>query len=91
MSDPVENPEIDFLARRLKESCADDSVVRPAKQTRVSDAIGRIIFLNLPSQPILKHQTYIHYMSVQYTAIFHSCKNDNFQMIFFLYFSYFCS
>ena len=31
-----------------------------------------------------------HYanMSVQYTAIFHGCKNDNFQMIFF---SYFCS
>ena len=34
-----------------------------------------------------------HYanMSVQYTAIFHGCKNDNFHMIFFLYFSYFCS
>ena len=33
-----------------------------------------------------------HYanMSVQYTAIFHVCKNDNFQM-FFLYFSYFSS
>ena len=29
-----------------------------------------------------------HYanMSVQYTAIFHGCKNDNFQMIFFLFF-----
>ena len=34
-----------------------------------------------------------HYtnMSVQYTAIFHGCKNYNFQMKFFLYFSYFCS
>ena len=28
---------------------------------------------------------YVHYenMSVQYTAIFHGCKNDNFQMKFF--------
>ena len=25
-------------------------------------------------------------MSVQYTAIFHGCKNDNFQMIFFIFF-----
>ena len=31
---------------------------------------------------------YSHYanMSVQYTAIFHGCKNDNFQMIFFYIF-----
>ena len=28
-------------------------------------------------------------MSVQYNAIFHSFKNDNFQMIFYIYFSYF--
>ena len=29
-----------------------------------------------------------HYanMSVQYTAIFHGCKNDNFQMIFLIFF-----
>ena len=29
-----------------------------------------------------------HYanMSVQYTALFHDCKNDNFQMIFFIFF-----
>ena len=29
-----------------------------------------------------------HYanMSVQYTAIFHGCKTDNFQMIFFIFF-----
>ena len=33
----LKTPEIDFLATRLKESCADDSVVRPAKQTRISD------------------------------------------------------
>ena len=34
-----------------------------------------------------------HYenMPMQYTAVFHSCKNANFQWIFFLYFSYFCS
>ena len=37
------------------------------------------------------HKVKIHYanMSVQYTAIFHDCKNDNFQMknilIFFLF------
>ena len=30
-------------------------------------------------------------MSVQYTAIFHGCKNDNFQMKIFDSFSYFCS
>ena len=30
-------------------------------------------------------------MSVQYTALFHGCKNDNFQMIFFYIFFYFCS
>ena len=28
---------------------------------------------------------------MQYTAIFHSCKNDNFQFNFFDFFSYFCS
>ena len=34
---------------------------------------------------------YIHYanMSVQYTAIIHGCKNDNFQMKIFDIFSYF--
>ena len=33
-------------------------------------------------------QKIAHYanMSVQYTAIFHGCKNDNFQMKFFLIF-----
>ena len=30
-------------------------------------------------------------MSVQYTAIFHGCKNDNFQMKFFNIFLNFCS
>ena len=29
--------------------------------------------------------------SMQYTAIFHDCKNVNFQMIFPPYFSYICS
>ena len=28
---------------------------------------------------------------MQYTAIFHGCKNDKFHLIFFLLFSYFCS
>ena len=33
-----------------------------------------------------------HYANtpMQYTAIFHGCKNVNFQMKFFKYFSYFC-
>ena len=30
-------------------------------------------------------------MPMQYTTIFHGCKNDIFQLIFFLYISYFCS
>ena len=30
-------------------------------------------------------------MSMQYTVIFHGCKNDNFQINFFYIFSYFCS
>ena len=31
-----------------------------------------------------------HYenMSIDYTAIFHGCKNDNFQMIFFFFFNF---
>ena len=28
---------------------------------------------------------------VQYKAIFHGCKNENFQLNFFILFSYFCS
>ena len=28
---------------------------------------------------------------MQHAAIFHRCKNDNFHLIFFLLFSYFCS
>ena len=35
----------------------------------------------------------LHYenTSVQYTAIFHGCKNDNFHMKNCIFFSYFCS
>ena len=32
------------------------------------------------------HENHYANMSVQYTAIFHGCKNDNFQLIFFFYF-----
>ena len=41
----------------------------------------------------ISNSGYFHYanMPVQYTAIFYGCKNDNFQIIFFGYFSYFCS
>ena len=40
-----------------------------------------------------QEQLTLHYanMSVQYSAIFHGCKNDNFQMKIFDIFSYFCS
>ena len=41
----------------------------------------------------LKINLFSHYANtpMQYTAIFHGCKNVNFQIIFFLIFSLFCS
>ena len=44
-------------------------------------------FLQPLQKPVSLQKKNQHYtnMSVQYTAIFHGCKNDNFQMNFFLY------
>ena len=50
---------------------------------------GRILAEDSPDNVLQRYQMQVggdkHYanMSVQYTAIFHSCKNDYFQMIFF--------
>ena len=43
--------------------------------------------------PVPGHVTAYHYANkpMQYTAIFHGCKNVNFQMNFYNIFSYFCS
>ena len=42
---------------------------------------------------VIQLQISVHYANtpMQYTAVFDGCKNDNFQMNFFLYFSYLCS
>ena len=53
-----------------------------------------ILGKNCQSFPQTNGRFFYHYanMSVQYTAIFHGCKNDNFQMksfdIFFLIFAH---
>ena len=56
-------------------------------------SVERELSTSLLASGVSSFSECLHYanMSVQYTAIFHGCKNDNFQMIFFKYFSYFCS
>ena len=47
---------------------------------------GDVSVMHLPHDAL--RLVFPHYakISVQYTAIFHGCKNDNFQMIFFTIF-----
>ena len=66
--------------------------------TRLDSSVGKIHVGFICKQLELDiHLRYIfsllliHYanMSVQYTAIFHGCKNDNFQMKFLIFFLFF--
>ena len=54
------------------------------KHDTFNDHSGRSLLESLddPFDVILTRNSYTHYanMSVQYTATFHGCKNDNFQM-----------
>ena len=55
-----------------------------------ADNVSRSVLHGSVNMMYLDYTHYVN-MSEQYTAIFHGCKNDNFQMIFLKYFSYFCS
>ena len=67
-----------FLGQRV------ENVRLPIVEERRNDRTGR------KQRMSLKVISHYENMSMQYTAIFHGCKNVHFQMIFFLYFSYFC-
>ena len=77
---------VEFKLQQLLASSSDD-------YQKIEFQLLLLIFLlflciTYDSVLILQLNCCVHYanMPMQYTAIFHACKNVNFQMIFFLFF-----